>query len=101
MLHWLILLPYYLIGALAALPFLLVICRLLRFKVSINNLVAAAIGVTVALIVIPLACHCVALSAFSGRALLALLALSLLLAAVDRALAARLPLPLDAELRQL
>ena len=33
-LHWFILIPFYFFGSLAALPFLIVVCRLLRLKVS-------------------------------------------------------------------
>jgi hypothetical protein len=100
-LHWLILVPYYFIGALAAQPLLMVTCRLARAKVSLNALVGTAIGVTVAAIVVPLVCGWLDLRAFTGRALLVLLIGSLLLAALDAALAERLPLPLDTELRDL
>ena len=100
-LHWLIVVPYYFVGALAALPLLMLMCRLARAKVSINAVVGAAIGVTVAAIVVPLACGWLDLSAFTGRPLLLLLLASLLLAALDAALAERLPLPLDTELRDL
>lgn len=54
-----------------------------------------------AIVIIPLACHWVALDAFSGRALLGVVLLSLLLAAIDRLLCDRLPLPLDRELAAL
>jgi hypothetical protein len=100
-LHWLIVVPYYFIGALAALPLLMVTCRLVRAKASLNALVGTAIGVTVAAIVVPLVCGWLHLSAFTGRPLLLLLIASLLLAALDTALAGRLPLPLDTELRDL
>lgn len=101
MLHWLILLPYYFVGALATLPLLILTCRVLRLTVSLNSLVGVAIVLTLAVIIIPLACHWVALDAFSGRALLGVVLLSLLLAAIDRLLCDRLPLPLDRELAAL
>ena len=101
MLHWLILLPYYFVATLAALPFLMLACRLLRVRLPINSLVGGAIALTVTGIVLPLACNWVDLSAFTGRPLLLLLLLSFVFAATDAALAARLPLPLDHELQEL
>ncbi len=100
-LHGLILIPYYFFGSLAALPLLMVICRLLRLKLSINALVGAAIGLSLVMIVVPLACHWLELAAFAGRGMLVLGVLSFLFAAVDVALAQRLPLPLDEELQAL
>ena len=100
-LHWLIVVPYYFVGALAALPFLILACRLLRARVSINVLVGAAIALAATGIVVPLVCRFADLSAFTGRPLLLLLGASLVLAAVDAALMASLPLPLDGELRDL
>jgi hypothetical protein len=99
--HWLIVVPYYFVGALAALPLLMLMCRLVRAKVSLNALVGTAIGVTVAAIVVPLVCGWLDLSAFTGRPLLLLVIASLLFAALDAALAERLPLSLDTELRDL
>lgn len=99
--HWLILVPYYFVGALATLPLLMLLSRLARANVSINALVGTAIGMTVASIVVPLACGWLELSAFTGRPLLLLVIASLLFAALDAALAQRLPLPLDTELRDL
>lgn len=100
-LHFLIVIPYYFIGALLALPLLMVICRILRLRTSINTLVGGAIGLAVAMIVVPLACDWVDLVSFTGRPLLLMVVASLLLAGVDVALAQRLPLPLDDELREL
>lgn len=100
-LHWLIVIPFYFFGSLAALPLLIVICRLLRLKVSINTLVGAAIALSIAGIVIPLAADWVDLTAFRGRQMLALAVLSMLLVAVDAALVNALPLPLDKELQDL
>jgi len=84
-LHWLIVVPYYFVGALAALPLLMLLCRLVRAKASINALVGAAIGGTVAAIAVPLACGWLDLSAFTGRPLLLLVIASLLFAALDTA----------------
>ena len=100
-LHGLVLIPYYFFGSLAALPFLMVICRLLRLKVSINALVGSAIGLSLLLIAVPLACHWLDLAAFTGRGMLVLGLLSFLFAAADGALVKRLPLPLDDELQSL
>ena len=100
-LHWFILIPFYFFGSLAALPLLIVICRLLRLKVSINALVGTAIALSIAGIAIPLACDWVDLTAFRGRQMLALGVLSMLLAAIDAALVSALPLPLDKELQEL
>jgi hypothetical protein len=100
-LRWLIVVPYYFIGPLAALPALMLLCRLARAKISINALVGTAIAVTVATIGVPLACGWLDLSAFTGRLLLLLVIASLLLAALDVVLMERLPLPLDTELRDL
>ncbi len=101
MLHWLILVPYYFVAALAALPFLILVCRLSRAQVAINTLVGSAIGLALVGIIVPLACRWVGLAAFTGRPLLVLAVLSLLLAAIDAALAARLPLAVDRELNEL
>ncbi len=100
-LHWLIVIPYYFVGALAALPLLVLTCRLFRVKVSINALVGAAIALAVAGVVLPLVCGTVDIRALSGRPLLLLICASLLLAAIDAALTESLPLPLDSELREL
>ncbi|MFI5397265.1 MAG: hypothetical protein ACHQ9S_17130 [Candidatus Binatia bacterium] len=99
--HWLILLPYYFIGPLAVLPFLILVARILRLKVSINALTAGAIVLSVAAIVVPLSCGWLDRSAFTGRPLALLLLLSFLFAAVDTALAGRLPLSLDSQLHDL
>jgi hypothetical protein len=100
-LHWFILIPFYFFGSLAALPFLMVICRLLRLKVSINALVGTAIALSIAGIAIPLACDWVDLVSFRGGPMLVLGVLSMLLASVDAALVNVLPLPLDQELQDL
>ncbi len=100
-LHWLIVIPFYFFGSLAALPLLILICRLLRLKISINALVGAAIALSIAGIVIPLAADWVDLTAFRGRQMLALAVLSMLLVAVDAILVNALPLPLDQELHDL
>jgi hypothetical protein len=99
--HWLILLPYYFIGPMAALPLLILVARVSRLKVSINTLTAGAIVLSVAAIVIPLASGWLDKSAFTGRPLALLLLLSFLFAAVDTALAGRLPLSLDNQLNDL
>jgi hypothetical protein len=99
--HWLILVPFYFFGSLAALPLLIVVCRLLRLKASINVLVGMAIALSVAGIAVPLACDWVDLVSFRGGPMLVLGVLSMLLAAVDAALVNALPLPLDQELRDL
>ena len=101
MFHWLILVPFYFFGSLAALPFLILVARLLRLKVSINALVGTAIVLSISGIAIPLACDWVDLVSFRGRQMLALGVLSLVLAAIDAALVKALPLPLDKELQDL
>ena len=101
MLHALIVVPYYFVSALAALPLLILGARLLRLKVSVNTLVGIAIGLAVASIVVPLAADWLDLDAFTGRPLLVLVLASLVLAAIDAALMRHLPLPLDDELRNL
>ncbi len=100
-LHWFILIPYYFFGSLAALPFLMITCRLLRLKVPINTLVGSAILLSVAAIAVPLACDWVDLASFRGGPMLALGLLSVLLAAIDALLTGSLPLPLDKELQEL
>jgi hypothetical protein len=100
-LHGLILIPYYFFGALATLPFLMIVCRLLRLTVSINALVGSAIGLSLLFVIVPLACDWVQLAAFTGRAMLVLALLSLVFAGADAVLAKRWPLPLDDELRHL
>jgi len=99
--HSLIVIPYYFIGALLALPLLMVLCRILRLKTSINTLVGAAIGLAAVMIVVPLVCDWVDVVQLTGRPLLGMVLASLLLAGVDVALAPGLPLPLDDELRDL
>ncbi len=100
-LHWFILVPFYFFGSLAILPLLIIIARLLRLKVSINTLVGTAIALSLAGIIVPLACDWIDLVSFRGRGMLALGVLSVLLAAVDAALVNALPLPLERELREL
>jgi hypothetical protein len=100
-LHWLILVPYYFVGTLTALPLLMLICRLVRLKVAINVLVGTAIALSLAATVVPLVYKWLDLRAFTGRPMLILLLLSFLFAAVDGVLAPRLPLPLDDEIRDL
>ena len=99
--HGLILIPYYFVGTLAALPLLMVICRLVRFRVAINTLVGGAIAITLLSIGVPLACHWVSLGAFTGRPMLGLVLLSFVFAAADQMLSGQLPLPLDDELKDL
>jgi len=101
MLHSLIVIPYYFVSALAALPLLILGARLLRLKVAVNTLVGTAIALAVASIAVPLAADWVDVDAFTGRPLLALVLASLVLAGVDAALMKYLPLPLDDELRDL
>ncbi len=99
--HWLIVVPYYFVAALAVLPLLILTCRLLRAKLSINALVGAAIVLALAGIVLPLVSGIIEVSALTGRPLLVLICASLILAAIDAALSEALPLPLDGELREL
>src|SRR5262245_42002391 len=99
--HWVILIPYYFVGTLAALPLVILVCRLLRLKVAINVVVGIAIGLTLATIILPLAGGWLNLSAFTGRPLLLLILLSFIFAAADAALYQRLPLPLDRDLQEL
>jgi len=101
MLHGLIVVPYYFVAPLAALPLLMVVSRLLRLRVAINTLVGGAIVLSLLSIIVPLSCKWVSLDAFTGRPLAALVVLSFVLTACDAALAKRLPLPLDDELREL
>lgn len=100
-LHWFILIPYYFFASLALLPLLIVACRLLRLKFSINALVGTAIAVSVVAIVVSLAGDWLDLAHFRGGPLLALGVASMLLAALDAALMGALPLPLDKELQDL
>lgn len=99
--HWLILLPYYFIGPMAALPLMILVARISRLKVSINTLTAGAILLSVAAMAVPLAAGWLEPSAFTGRPLAFLLLLSFLFAVVDTALAGRLPLALDSQLTDL
>ena len=101
MLHALIVVPYYFVGPLAALPLLMVVSRLLRLKVAINTLVGGAIVLSLAAIILPLMCKWVSLEAFTGRPLAVLVLLSFVFTTLDAALARVLPLPLDDELREL
>jgi hypothetical protein len=68
--HGLILVPYYFFASLATLPFLMIICRLLRLKAAINTLAGIAIPVSLAGIVVPIVCHWLDLSALTGRPML-------------------------------
>ncbi len=99
--HWLIVIPYYFVAALATLPFLMLLCRLMRATISINTLVGAAIAFSVLAVVAPLVCGWLSLSAFTGRSLLLLLLASFVFAATDAFLQQWLPLPLDKELQEL
>ena len=97
-LHSLIIIPYYFVGTLTALPFLVLVTRLLRLRLSINSLVAAAIVASLAGLVVPLVAGWFSVAALTGRPLAVLLGLSFLFAAADFTLAKRLPLVLDNEL---
>ena len=99
--HWLILIPYYFVGTLAVLPLLILCTRLLRLKVSVNTLVGGAIGLSLFATLGPLLCGWAEFRAYTGRPLLVLVLLSFAFAAADLALARRLPLPLDDELKEL
>ncbi len=99
--HWLVLLPYYFIGSIAALPLLVLLGRLLRLQLSVNTLVGGAIVLTLVAISLPLASGWMTVAAFSGRPLLLLLVASLVFAALDLALSHRLPSRVDDELRDL
>ncbi len=94
----LILIPFYFCGALAALPFLIVVARILRLKVGINPLVYSSIVLALLAIVVPLGFDLVDLNAYRGRVLLVLVLVSIFFGAVDWALKKSLPLPLDEEL---
>ena len=101
MMHGLIVVPYYFLGPLAGLPFLMLLSRLLRLKVAINTLVGGAIVLSLVSIIVPLACGWVSVDAFTGRPLAVLMGLSFVFTALDAALAKVLPLRLDDELREL
>jgi len=101
MLHGLILIPYYFFGALAALPLLMIVCRVIRLKVPIHVLVGIAIASSVGGIALPLILDLVDLQAFTARPMLLLGLASFVLAAIDGLLEPVLPLPLDKELQQL
>lgn len=97
-LYALILIPFYFCGALALLPVLVVLARILRLPIGINPLVYTAIGGAVAAIVLPLALDIVDLHSFRGRILVALVLVSMAFGGIDWALKKFLPLPLDEEL---
>ena len=99
--HWLIVIPYYFVAPLATLPFLILVCRLMRAKLSINTLVGGAIAFSVLAVIAPLVCGWLDLSAFTGRSLLLIVLASFLFAAIDALLKEWLPLPLDKELHDL
>jgi hypothetical protein len=99
--HSLILIPYYFVATLVALPFLIVASRVLRLKVPVNTLVGGAIVLSLTAIIVPLLCGWVTVRSFTGRPMLVLVLLSFALAAIDLALSRRLPLPLDQELKDL
>ena len=101
MLHALILFPYYFFGAVAALSCMMLLCRLLRVKVSINVLVGIAIPLSLAAIAFPLIGGWVGLAAFTSRPMIAIALVSVIAAAIDAGLVRHLPLPLDDELREL
>ncbi len=94
----LILIPFYFCGAIAALPFLIVVARILRIKVGINPLVYSAIVLALLAIIVPLGLDIVDLEAYRGRALLFLILGSIFFGGVDWVLKKYLPLPLDEEL---
>jgi hypothetical protein len=97
-LHWLIIVPYYFFGALSLLSALVVACRLLRLKVSINFLVMTSIITTLLALAVPLTFDWVDVDSFTGRGAAALLIGSFLFAGIDAVLKRWLSLPLDEEL---
>lgn len=100
MAHWLLLIPFYFFGALAAFLALALAARALRLTVGANTLATAAVLLGVIVVAAPLALDWIDLAHLRGRHLLVLGAATFVLAALDTLLQSLLPLPLDRDLSQ-
>ena len=101
MLHSLVVIPYYFLGALAMLACLMLACRLLRLKLSLNALVGTAIVLSLGLLIASLALDWIDVADLTAWPMIGLIALSFLATAADVALAKLLPIRFDNELQEL
>ena len=99
--HALILIPYYFFAALAVLACLMLVCRLLRLKISLNALVGTAIVSSLLMLIAPLALDWIDLADLTARPMVGLVLLSFIVAGADVALAKRLPVRFDQDLADL
>jgi len=99
--HKLIVIPYYFFAALAVLACLMLACRLLRLKLSLNALVGTAIVSSLLALIAALALDWVDLTTLGPWPMVGLVLLSFLAAAADVVLAKRLPIRFDQELSDL
>jgi hypothetical protein len=96
----LILIPFYFFGAVGLFLTLTLLARLLRLKVTANAVAMSSVVLGLSFVAVPLMTDVLDLDHFAGRYLLVLGVLTFALAAIDTALAAVLPLPLDKELAE-
>jgi hypothetical protein len=94
----LILFPFYFFGALGLFLVLTLVSRVLRLKVTAATLGVVSVVLGISVVAVPLMTDVIDLEHFGGRYLLALAALTFVLAALDTLLEPLLPLPLDREL---
>jgi len=97
-LHWLVLIPYYFFTALSFYLLFSVICRVVRAPVSANPIAITAVVVGLLATAAPLLSGWTKLANYSWPGMLALFAVSMVLATVDTLLKGSLSLPADAEL---
>lgn len=100
-LHWLILFPYYFFTAVSLYLLLVLACRVVRAQASANPLAMTAAISAVILTALPLLTGMTRLAQYRWQGLVALLAISAILATLDAALAGSLKLPLDNELEDI
>lgn len=97
-LHWLILIPYYFFSALSFFLLFSVICRVVRASISANPIAITAVVAGLVATAAPLLSGATELADYSWPGMLALFAISMVLALVDTILKGSLSLPADAEL---
>ena len=98
--HWLVVIPFYFFSAIGTFLLLALGSRLVRFQAGANALAIAAVIIAVVLVAVPLATGWTDLEHLGGRRLLGLGIATFVLAAIDTALQAWLPLPADRDLAE-
>lgn len=97
---WLVLFPFYFFSALTVFLALTLLARLARLKIGANQIATTAVILALGVVVVPLALDHFDVHDYSGRRMMVLAGVSLVLALIDTILQAYLPLPLDRDLAE-